>query len=211
MNDPDLWPLLLNAFFPTGIPPHQYENLAVLACDIDELYDLFDQISRTELHNELHGAARQDVVSRSAAEVKKEVTKEVTQSTYNVAVKPLQNGPHISSKPYIIGTYPSNFEEAPVEPIISTCHPKKRMGRPPREPGSLGLKCPKCGSSDVTAGGYGPNKERRIRCKACGSQPTVNSLEFEDLSPDEIEKYGPIIPAKDIEARPKELHTAEDA
>jgi transposase-like protein len=48
-----------------------------------------------------------------------------------------------------------------------------KMGRPKSTPGSLGLTCPKCGSDDVTRGGYGPNHETRIRCKACGSQPTL--------------------------------------
>lgn len=228
MNDPDLWTLLLTAFFPGGIPPHQFENLAVLMYDINELYDLHDQIQRTEKkHNSdiiictaLHDTARKDATLRNGAEVKKEVTKRVTQSTPEVDIKSLQNNHDISSKPYIIGAYPINFEESPIGKT------KKRMGRPPREPGSSGFTCPKCGSINVTLGGYGPNKERRIRCKDCGSQPIAEeanypifndkiderilALEFEDHSPDEISERlkadGATIPAADIEARLKELH-----
>jgi len=201
-------------FFPQGIPPHQYENLAVLMYDINELYDLHDQIRRTEkkynsgsiICTVPHGTAQQDA--------------EVTKSTSKEATKPPQNSSEISSKPYIIGTYPANFEEAPIEKT------KKRMGRPPREPGSLGFTCPKCGSTNVTLGGYGPNKERRIRCKDCGSQPIADeanypifndkiderilALEFEDHSPDEISERlkvdGATISAAGIEARLKELH-----
>jgi transposase-like protein len=50
-----------------------------------------------------------------------------------------------------------------------------KMGRPVRPPGSLGEVCPKCGSDDVTIGGKDSEGNKRIRCKACGSQPTVKS------------------------------------
>jgi hypothetical protein len=229
MSDPDLHDILLRAFFPNGIAPYQYGNLAVLMLDIGELYDLYYQISRTERDNGGNiicrdGTTRQDATLRNVAEVKKEVTKEVIQSTSNAAIKPIQSDPNISPKPFISGTYPANFEESPIQP--SEVKPK-RMGRPPRVPGSLGLKCPKCGSEDVVSGGYGPNKERRIKCKTCGSQPTVDvanrpffndriderilALEFEDLSPNEISERlkadGASILASDIDARLKELHT----
>lgn len=192
MIEPNLYDIILRVFFPNGIPPYQYENLAVLMFDIRELYELYNQIERAERDN---------------AEVKKEVTK----STSGVATKSPQNSSEVSPKPYIAGTYPANFEDAPIEPV------KKRMGRPPREPGSLGLKCPKCGSDNVVAGGFGPNKERRIRCKDCNSQPTINAstsedtderilaLEFEDLSPVEISERLSI-PVHDIESELKELH-----
>ena len=169
MSEPDLYDILLRAFFPAGIPPHQYGNLAVLTLDISELYDLYYQVQRCEEeHNNQDGniicrkgAERQDATLRNVAEPVNKATKEVTQSTHREATSP--------AKPFIVGTYPSNFEEAPIEHADKS----KRMGRPPREPGSLGIKCPKCGSSDVVSGGYGPNKERRIKCKACGSQPTL--------------------------------------
>lgn len=202
MSEPDFHDILLRAFFPNGILPHQYENVRVLMIYINELYDLQYQVQRYDKeYNNKCGTKQQDAPP--------------------VDTKQLQNDPDISSKPYIIGTYPSNFEEAPIEPA-----PKdkpKRMGRPPREPGSLGIKCPKCGSSDVVAGGYGPNKERRIKCKACGSQPIAErpffsdriderilQMEFEDLSPDEISERlkadGASIPGPAIAARLEELH-----
>ena len=200
MSEPDLYDILLRAFFPDGIPPHQYGNLAVLTLDIRELYETYDQVRRCEKEHNKGGDIRQDAPP--------------------VDTKQLQNRPNVSPKPYIIGTYPSNFEEAPVEP--SPAKKPKRMGRPPREPGSLGLKCPKCGSADVIAGGYGPNKERRIKCKACGSQPITErpffndriderilQMEFEDLSPDEISERlksdGASIPGPAIAARLEEL------
>jgi DNA-directed RNA polymerase subunit RPC12/RpoP len=216
MNRPDFWKILLSAIFPNGIPPHQYSNLAVLSIDIAELEELYDQIERTEKDNGGNiiirdGAERQNATLRNVAEVRKEVTK----STSEEATKSPQNNPEVSSKPFISGTYPANFEDAPIEPM------KKRMGRPPREPGSLGLKCPKCGSDNVVAGGFGPNKERRIRCKDCNSQPTINAsnsediderilaLEFEDLSPVEISERLSI-PVQDIESRLKELHATPE-
>lgn len=214
-KEPDFHALLLNSFFPDGIPPHQYGNLAVLMLYIGELYDLHYQVSRTEKDN--GGEARQEIAQ--------------------VATKQPQNGPEAPSKPYISETYPANFEDAPVQPKTE----KKKMGRPPRVPGSLGPTCPNCGSSDVVAGGFGPNKERRIRCKACGSQPTVSSspekvqdstkraenvserphfsnriderileLEFEDLTPEEISERlkaeGAIISAAAIKIRLEELN-----
>lgn len=201
MSRPDFWKILLSAIFPNGIPPHQYSNLAVLSIDIAELEELYDQIEREEEDN------RGNIICRHGKERQEEVTK----STSEVATKPPQNSPDVSAKPFIAGAYPANFEDAPIEPI------KKRMGRPPRAAGSLGLKCPKCGSDNVVAGGFGPNNERRIRCKDCGSQPIVNTstsediderilaLEFEDLSPTEISERLSI-PVQDIESILKELH-----
>ena len=136
-KEPDLYVLLLNAFFPTGIPPHQYENLAVLMLDIGELYDLHDQIARTEKDKGCN------IIFRDG---------EARQEPSSVATKQLQNTSEVSPKPYIVGTYPANFEDAPVQPKTE----KKKMGRPRRVPGSLGLTCPNCGSSDVCAGGFGP-------------------------------------------------------
>ncbi len=52
---------------------------------------------------------------------------------------------------------------------------KAKMGRPPREPGSLGEVCPKCGSNDVCLGGKDINGNKRIKCNMCGSQPTLKS------------------------------------
>lgn len=211
MSEPDFHKILLNAFFPDGIPPHQYGNLAVLMIDINELYDLHYQISRADKDN---GG---NIICRDGG---------ARQEPPPVATKSPQNIPDVPPKPYISGTYPANFEDAPVQPITQ----KKKMGRPPRAPGSLGLKCPNCGSEDVLAGGFGPNKERRIKCKTCGSQPTVDisarpfftdriderilALEFDDLSPEEISERlksdGASIPASDITARLTELHTTID-
>lgn len=36
---------------------------------------------------------------------------------HDVATSKPQNVPNVSSKPYIVGTYPANFEEAPVETL----------------------------------------------------------------------------------------------
>jgi transposase-like protein len=150
MSDPDFHELLLNAFFPNGIPPYQYGNLAVLWIDIDELYDLYYQVDRTEKENK----------------------NDTRQESLPIATNQLQNNRPVSTEP---------------EPKYA---PPKKMGRPPRVPGSLGLKCPKCGSLDVLAGGFGPNKERRIKCKTCGSQPIVSANTCPDCASANVIKYG---------------------
>lgn len=153
-TEPDFWTILLNAFFPDGIPPYQYENIGLLSICVQEMSDSYYNISKTEKNNSGNIISSDGVAQQEPAAI---------------ATKPLQNAPDVSPKPYISGTYSANFEDAPIEPITR----KKKMGRPPRVPGSLGLKCPNCGSPDVCAGGFGPNKERRVKCKACGSQPIV--------------------------------------
>lgn len=51
---------------------------------------------------------------------------------------------------------------------------KPKMGRPPRAPGSLGVKCSKCQSDDVLLGGHDGSGNRRYKCGACGHHFTLN-------------------------------------
>lgn len=49
------------------------------------------------------------------------------------------------------------------------------MGRPKREPGSLGQACPKCGSGSITLGGKDAAGKKRFRCTECSHHFTLKS------------------------------------
>ena len=170
----------MKGIFPNGIPPHQYLNLLVLMCDINELQDTLDQIERTEKEHsepvrtspknkgetiictELHAdgkAVQQDATLRNVAPVD-------TKSPFD--------------------SYPQNFEEAPVAPT------KKSGPRPPTVeisdeqkfeivrlhdegmmPGEIAEKLGIVNARQVTGIVIGTNRKDRIKCRFCGQDKVI--------------------------------------
>lgn len=100
---------MLREVFPDGIPPYQYRNLLVLMLDVDELTETIEQIERTEnAHKNLpinlptkQNNDNGNIICRDGA-----VRQEDDATLRNVAIA--------TKSPF--GSYPANFEEAPIQP-----------------------------------------------------------------------------------------------
>jgi len=135
----NLWTNLLTLMFPDGIKPSQYDDLHVVLCDINDFEDMADQIERHQkeslakipVPDPLPAKSQDDdkifamraegknvrEIGRTAGLDLKTVKETLaTREDTGVISKHAVDVPNVSPKPYITGTYPANFEEAPVEP-----------------------------------------------------------------------------------------------
>lgn len=190
--------ILLKGIFPNGVPPHQYLNLLVLLFDIYELQDTIEQIERTERdHTEPvrtspenkskniictvpHAggkAVQQDATLRN-------VTAPCSPAPMNIHEHSSVASPVATKSPF--GSYPQNFEEAPVAPT------KKSGPRPPTVeisdeqkfeivrlhdegmmPGEIAEKLGIVNARQVTGIVIGTNRKDRIKCRFCGQDKVI--------------------------------------
>ena len=167
---------MLRGVFPTGIPPHQYLNLLVLLCDIYELQDTIGQIEEAE--REHSGLVRTSPENNDGNIICRDGTGRQDATLHNVAVA--------TKSPF--GSYPQNFEEAPVAPI------KKSGPRPPTveisdelkfeivrlhdtgmKPGEIAEKLGISNARQVTGIVLGKNRwgKDRIKCRFCGQDRVI--------------------------------------